>query len=68
MGLRDGLADRVGVLQHPRTALLAFPSQKALQTPLLLQHCLRSQYRERLFGELVDNRHHVVDATFDRAA
>ena len=69
MGLRDGgLADRVGVLQHPLAVLLAFPSQKALQAPLLLQHCLRSQYRERLFGELIDNRHQIVDATFDRVA
>lgn len=69
MGLRDGgLADRVGVPQHPLTVLLALPSQKALQAALLLQHCLRSQYRERLFGELIDNRHQIVDAAFDRAA
>ncbi|MGB8908620.1 MAG: hypothetical protein WCC84_07705 [Candidatus Cybelea sp.] len=69
MGLRDGgLADRVSVLQHTLTVLLAFPSQNVLQASLLLEHCLRSQHRKRLFGELIDNRHQIVDAALDRVA
>lgn len=68
-GLRDGrLADRVGTPLHPLTVLLALPSQQDLQAPLLFQHRLSSQYRKRLFGELINNRHQIVRASFDRIA
>jgi hypothetical protein len=69
IGPRDRrLADLVGVLQHLLTVLLAFPTQNGFEPPLFFQHRLGSQYRKRLFGELIDNRHQIVDAAFDRVA
>ena len=47
--LRDGLlADRVGVVRHS-AALLAFPTQRTLQLPLILKYCFCRTHRKRFF-------------------